>query len=157
MLKKLRFQNFSIGWKYGVMLIIIFLLFAASTTVVSMLIINMGDHVEELEQRGERTVDIMEMGSLIRGKSIRIVSYISYPDPALIEEYEERSVRFNELQSEIASNMSSDEQRELFNQVIKNDEELNEMFLNTIVPAVNDGDLTGANTYGGLENPHQPV
>ena len=152
MFKKLKFRNLTIGRKYGVMLIIIFLFIATSTTIVSTLIINMGSNIDELDRRGERTADMMEMGSLIRGKSIRIVSYINYPEPALIDEYEERSERFNELQSEIASSMRSDEQRELFNQIIENDEELNDMFLNKIVPAVNDGDLTGANTYGGLAN-----
>ncbi|QDP38785.1 methyl-accepting chemotaxis protein [Radiobacillus deserti] len=140
MLKKLRFKNLTIGWKYGLILSIVFILFGISTFIVTNLVGNIGDNVEALERRGDRAIKITEMGSLTRSKSIRVMEYSINQRESIIEEYKIRQENFNKLEADVRSKMDSQEELKLFDQIVENDKALNDLFLEKIVPTINAGE-----------------
>lgn len=152
MFKKLSFKNLNIGWKYGVIITIIFILFGISTGVVTTLINDVGNDVDALERRGDRALKVSEMGSLTRSKGIRIVSYVDEQDPKYIEEYEAGRESFNELEADIRSKMDSDNELALFDQIVALDKEMNDIFLEEIVTEINSGNTTNAYTLMSQAN-----
>jgi methyl-accepting chemotaxis protein len=134
-----KWKNLKIGWKYGLALTLTILLFTISTVIISMLLDNVRGDIDALERRGDRAINISEMASLFRTKDIRIADYITFQRKESITEFEERRKKFNELEAKIGPNMETEEQRELFNQVIENDGRINDIFLKELVPAVDRG------------------
>ncbi|WP_323740418.1 methyl-accepting chemotaxis protein [Filobacillus milosensis] len=133
MLSKLKFKNLNIGWKYGIILIIVFVLFGAATGVTAVLLSNVGDDIEALDRRADRSVDITEMGSIVRSKGIRIVNYANDPEENYVTEYETRRESFNILEAELSKKMNTEEELNLYNQIVANDKKLNDLFLEEIV------------------------
>ncbi|GAA0493206.1 methyl-accepting chemotaxis protein [Salinibacillus aidingensis] len=142
MLNKLKFKNLNIGWKYGAVLIIVFILFGAMTSVVSVLLTNTGNNIEALERRGDRAISVTQMGSLTRSKGIRVARFAQTGDDVLVEEYEDRREQFNTLETEIRPKMDTPELEKLFNQIVENDKELNALFTEEMVQAERQNDKT---------------
>lgn len=65
-LKRIRYRDIRIGWKYGLTLAIVILLFIGSSALVSNSIIGIGKNIEELEAKSDLAMSISEMGSLTR-------------------------------------------------------------------------------------------
>ncbi|WP_256860520.1 methyl-accepting chemotaxis protein [Paraliobacillus ryukyuensis] len=144
-MKKLSFRNLNIGWKYGVILIIVFILFGISAGIVTALINGIGNDIDAMDRRGDRAVDVTQMGSLTRSKSIRVVSYVQEQNTASIDEYQTRRENFNTLEAKIREKMDSQDELNLFDQIVELDHQMNDLFLEDIVSAVNSGDMTEAN------------
>ncbi|MUK90296.1 HAMP domain-containing protein [Ornithinibacillus sp. L9] len=151
-LRKLNFKNIRIGWKYGLALILVLLLFGGSAGTVTYLVKTIGEDIETVEYRSDIAMDISEMGSLIRAKGIRIVTYLQEQDPALIEEYDARQEVFNELATKVKLMEKTEEQEELFQEIISNDQEINRIFKNYIVSAIANGNTGSAEAFVGQAN-----
>ncbi len=149
---KLKFKNLKIGWKYGLILFIVLGLVGASSAVVTILINNIGNDVDALERRGDRSISITEMGSLTRSKGIRIISYLQDENDLYIQEYESRREEFNTLEADLKERMDTPEQQDLFDQIVANDKQINNLFLENIVPALNKGDKNAAVTFVSQAN-----
>ncbi|NBJ70708.1 MULTISPECIES: HAMP domain-containing methyl-accepting chemotaxis protein [Clostridia] len=141
LLERLRFKNLKIGWKYGFTIGIIFILFGITTTVVTVLAINVREDVEALERRGDRAIKITDMGSVTRTKSIRIISYVESPREKTIDEYEAYRKSFNNLEANVRKKMDSEKELELFNKIVELDKRMNNLFVDRIIPAVDKGDM----------------
>ncbi|WP_318936997.1 methyl-accepting chemotaxis protein [Oceanobacillus halotolerans] len=152
MFNKLKFKNLKIGWKYGLILFIVLGLVGASSAVVTILINNIGNDVDALERRGDRSISITEMGSLTRSKGIRIISYLQDENDLYIQEYESRREEFNTLEADLKERMDTPEQQDLFDQIVANDKQINNLFLENIVPALNKGDKNAAVTFVSQAN-----
>ncbi|WP_404454425.1 methyl-accepting chemotaxis protein [Oceanobacillus kapialis] len=144
MRKKFTLRNVKIGWKYGITIILVFILVGASTAQVSKLLMDIGDNVENVDKRGNQAIDITEMGSITQQKGIPIGTYRYNQSSLSIEEYNVYIEKFNELEQAIRNRMNTTEQKELFDQIVNSDTELNELFLNDIVSASNRGDYATA-------------
>ncbi|SET27207.1 methyl-accepting chemotaxis protein [Oceanobacillus limi] len=145
--QKLNFKNIRIGWKYGIALLIVLLLFGGASGVVMYMVNSIGGDIETVEHRSDITMSISEMGSLTRSKGIRIVSYLQEQDPALVEEYEIRQEQFNTLATDVSLMDKTEEQELLFQHIISNDQEINRIFKNYIVSAINEGKMSSAEAY----------
>jgi methyl-accepting chemotaxis protein len=144
---KLHFRNISIGRKYGIVLSIVLALFGISAIISTSLIFTASKNVDDLVVNGSRAVEMTEMGSLTRGKAIRILNFWVTRDPKLIDEYKEMQDEFIELSKNLDNDMDTKEKRELFDQIVKNDQLLNDLFLNSIVPKVNENNTVVAENY----------
>lgn len=151
-LGKISFQNINIGRKYGIVLAIILLLFGASASAGAILIGNIGNNVTEVERSGARAIDMTEMGSLTRAKSIRIVNYWATANETLIKEFNESEERFDQLEAALRPNMDTEAQLKLFDQIVEQDKLMNELFETNIVPAVQEGSTVKAENYVGQAN-----
>lgn len=139
-----RFANWKLGVKYSVPLIITIILFIVSTVWVSGLLFSIGNKIDEVELRSTRAIQLTEMGSLFRAKDIRVSDYISTFDPAKIDEFNEIKEEFTVILDELYTKMESDEQKEMFGQVLANDQTMTRIFLEEIVPASNNGQFDKA-------------
>jgi methyl-accepting chemotaxis protein len=139
MLSKL-LRNLKIGSKYGIALSLTVILFCISAFVIYTQIEDVEKELSALERRGDRAIKTTDMASLFRSKDIRIADYINTPNQKFIEEFEVRRKAFNGLQEELQASIDTSEEEELFTLIAKNDQEVNDLFLNEIVPAVTNGD-----------------
>jgi methyl-accepting chemotaxis protein len=144
---KLHFRNISIGRKYGIVLSIVLALFGISAIISSSLIFTASKNVDDLVVNGSRAVDMTEMGSITRGKAIRILNFWVTRDPKLVDEYKEMQDEFIDLSKNLDKEMDTKEKRELFDQIVKNDQLLNDLFLNSIIPKVNENNSVVAENY----------
>ncbi|MFD1173657.1 methyl-accepting chemotaxis protein [Oceanobacillus picturae] len=144
MRKKLTLRNVKIGWKYGFTIILVFILIAASTAYVSKLLADIGDNVRNVDMRGNQAVDITEMSAITKEKGVPISTYMYNQSMLSVEEYETYTKQFNELAEKIGERINTAEQKELFEQIVSKDHEMNELFLNEVVPTANKGDTSNA-------------
>ncbi|GAQ19168.1 chemotaxis protein [Oceanobacillus picturae] len=144
MRKKLTLRNVKIGWKYGFTIILVFILIAASTAYVSKLLMDIGDNVRNVDMRGNQAVDITEMSAITKEKGVPISTYMYNQSMLSVEEYEDYTKQFNELAEKIGERINTAEEKELFEQIVSKDQEMNELFMNEVVPTANKGDTSNA-------------
>lgn len=132
-LKKLNFWNLNIGSKYGLTLVIVFILIGFSTAVVMTFINLIGTEVTHLDDKGNRAIEITEMGSVTRSKGISILAFEKDGHEQYITEYEEQKENFDELSAKLGGQMATEKQQELLELVIANDTEMNELFLENMI------------------------
>src|SRR5690606_18560159 len=128
--KKFTFRNIRIGWKYGLTLAVVIIIFIISSTLVSTSILGIGKDIDELDAKGDIAMNISEMGSLTRNMSIFMVSFYQKQDDRFIESFRENQREYNTLASTVQINLNSDEQKEIFDKVVKNNQELYRIFMN---------------------------
>nr|WP_062108408.1 methyl-accepting chemotaxis protein [Bacillus niameyensis] len=152
MLKKIRFKNLKIGWKFGVSLVLIFILFGISTTIVFDSLRTIDEKMTVLNNRGDRSIMLTEMGSLISEKGIRISNYAKNGSQATIDEYNAQNENFNRLATEIEQSMNTQSQKEMYTQIVNSNDLLNSLFLDNLVPAVEKGDENIVNLFLSQSN-----
>ncbi|MDM5228248.1 HAMP domain-containing methyl-accepting chemotaxis protein [Cytobacillus sp. NJ13] len=146
-MKKLR--DIKIGWKYGGALLIVFILFGIAAAIVLGLVRDIGDNVSALEKRGDRAVQITEMGSFTRAKAIRVFEYLYKPETKFMDEFQDRREQFNELEAQIRENMDTEEKLVIFDKIVAQDQKLNEIFFRKLVPAMDKGDIEASEQFAG--------
>ncbi|YBZ94018.1 methyl-accepting chemotaxis protein [Bacillus sp. AK031] len=132
-------QNVKIGWKYGIALSITVVLFCISAVVIYTQVGNVKEDLETLERRGDRAIKVTEMASIFRSKDILIVDYINTSEHIYIQQFEDERKAYNTLEKELKAKMDSDKEKNFFEQIAANDKEVNDIFLNEIVPIVKTG------------------
>jgi methyl-accepting chemotaxis protein len=143
-MKKMNFRNVKIGKKYGLTLTFVFILFGIATVIVTGLLYKAGNDVKDLQRRSDLAIDMTEMGSITRSKSIRITQYIEEGNSQYVDEFTERREKFNTFEADVRSKIHSKEDLTLFNQVIQMDKAMNDLFIDGVVPATENGNLDEA-------------
>ncbi|WP_406687748.1 methyl-accepting chemotaxis protein [Rossellomorea vietnamensis] len=143
-MKKMNFRNLRIGKKYGLTLAFVFILFGIATAIVTGLLYKVGNDVKDLQRRSDLAIDMTEMGSITRSKSIRITQYIEEGNSQYVDEFTERREKFNTFEADVRSKIQSKEDMTLFNQVIQLDKAMNDLFIDGVVPAAESGNLDEA-------------
>ncbi|RSL35357.1 methyl-accepting chemotaxis protein [Salibacterium salarium] len=143
-----KWNNIKIGQKFGIALTVVILLFIISTIIVSIQLDNVEENIDAMDRRAERSINITEMTSLFSSKDSRIGDYLISEEPAMIDEYETILSEFKKLQDTIEPKMETEEQKSLFNQIQEKNQEMTDIFLNEIVPAVEDGNIEEAEALG---------
>ncbi|PHV71374.1 hypothetical protein CS063_04810 [Sporanaerobium hydrogeniformans] len=98
------------------------------------------ENVGEMDRRSERALDLSEILSLHRAKSIQQLDYILNPNDQFIDNYKDRVTKQDELFNKIESFMRTEEQKNLYSQVIEANQILNDTFLNQMIPSIQKGD-----------------
>ncbi|KPL60253.1 hypothetical protein [Rossellomorea vietnamensis] len=100
--------------------------------------------MKDLQRRSDLAIDVTEMGSITRSKSIRITQYIAEGKSQYVDEYTERREKFNTFEEDVRSKIDSKEDMTIFEQVIQLDKAMNDLFLDGVVPAAESGNLDEA-------------
>ena len=137
-------RNLKMGKKYGAALMIVFLFFIISTGIVTKMIINIGNNMDELERRGDRALYISEMDSLTQAMGLTIANYVHYSTKSYVSDYEDRYGMFNTLVNTLEAEMDTEEKQDLFNQVTANHQVIYESLMDEIDPAVEKADFVVA-------------
>ncbi|MCT2537122.1 methyl-accepting chemotaxis protein [Aquibacillus koreensis] len=141
-----RFSDYNIGMKYGIILVIVFLLFGISTGVVTKLNMNTKQSMDVQTVKSERAINLMEMSAITDSKSLQIVSYIQSPEKRIIDEYNSYLGKLNVLQANVRKAVETEEQLKHVDQIVANHRDMNTLFLNDIVPTMESGNLEMANS-----------
>ncbi|MCI2255545.1 methyl-accepting chemotaxis protein [Domibacillus sp. PGB-M46] len=136
MFSSLKWENIRIGWKYGIAFGITLLLFVISVLIVFFQLEDVSHSIDDVDKEATRSVDFTLMASTIRGKDIRIADYIYLQDENSINEFKDRMEQVTELETKLEPQLSTDKQKELFETVKANNQEINQLFLEQIVPAI---------------------
>lgn len=139
-----KFNNISIGKKFGITLTIVFILFGISTVLITKLVNDIGEDVGTLESRSNRALEISEVNTLTQTMGLRIANYVHYSTQSFVAEYNDRNQQYQVLIEKLESEMDTPEKSELFNQVIASNQIIDEKFIQEIVPAVESGDFVTA-------------
>jgi methyl-accepting chemotaxis protein len=142
--KNVNFKDLRIGRKYGITLIIVFVLFGISTSIVIKLVDDIGNDVETLERRGDRALNISEMNTLTQSMGQRIANFVHYSTQSYVDEYNVNRELFNNLEAKIRPEMDTSEQIELLDQIVAIDQNIYDMFTNDVVQAVENNDFVSA-------------
>lgn len=141
-IKLLKFHNLKIGWKYGLVLTVVILLFAASSLFVGKMISNVGHTVKDLDQKGDRAIAITDLGSLFRAKSIWAVNYAGLQNSSYVSkiEFELIQEEFDDIKEDLKRELNTQEQVQLFAQVDQIDNQFNNLFYEEILPIIDSSD-----------------
>lgn len=143
-MKKAKWSNIKIGTKYILAFSVSIVLFLVAGFMIFNQLKNVQGDMEALERRGDRSIDLTEMGSLLRTKDIRVADYVNFESQDLIKQFEERRETFNELEAQIRPKMDTEEQKKLYDRIVLNDKKMNDLFMNELVPAVDEKGASGA-------------
>ncbi|MCA0971088.1 methyl-accepting chemotaxis protein [Halobacillus litoralis] len=126
-------KNLSIGSKYASAFGLTLLLFAVAISVVYVQLDKSRDNLQTLDDAGTTAIEFAEMASLVRTKDIRIADYIREPRGSYINEFEDRSERFNEILSTYTEEFSGTEFEGALQSISELDQEINTVFLESMV------------------------
>ncbi len=143
-MKKAKWSNIKIGTKYILAFSVSIVLFLVAGFMIFNQLQNVQGDMEALERRGDRSINLTEMGSLLRTKDIRVADYVNFESQDLIKQFEERRATFNELEAQIRPKMDTEEQKKLYDRIVLNDKKMNDLFMNELVPAVDEKGASGA-------------
>lgn len=132
------FKNKRISQKYGSVLAIVILLFVTATAITSFILNDLTNTLDELDQKGKSALALSEMASLFRQKDIRISDYILLEDQTVIDQYNEQREQLNTLIKQ-AREAAPTSALSILDQVEANDSEMNRIFLDLIIPSVQEG------------------
>ena len=141
-----KLNNVSIGWKYGITLLLVFVLLTITTILVTTRLIHINDSIEQLNNTDERALIITEMGSITREKSISILNYLDYQNPTYVDEYQISITKFNEYEEAIKKDIRNAEEQALFDEIVERDKSMNELFVDQIIPAMQANDRSAINS-----------
>ena len=119
-------------------LLITIVLFLISTGVTVTLLYDTKEKIDIINERGDRAIKITEMGSIFRSKDIVIADYIYMGVDRYIDEYKQLTKQFEKLESQLASQMDSKDLKKHFNEIDEMATEVDTIFHEKIVPAVED-------------------
>lgn len=102
-------------------------------------------NVGEMDRRSERSLDLSEIRSLHRAKSIQVLDYVVDPNPQFVENYKERVTAQDGLLKIIEPFMRTEEQKKLYASVVEANQIINDTFLNQMVPAIQKGESNKGN------------
>lgn len=131
--KKIRRKNGSIGFKYGVALLITIILFIVASGYVGSFLLNIQDSIDDIDSKAERAEAITHMSYLLKAKNAVASDYMFFGSKPLLEEYEKYDKEFLELQTKIEPAMDTKDLEFLFNIVTTNNTKMNETFTKDVV------------------------
>ncbi|PKG25124.1 methyl-accepting chemotaxis protein [Niallia nealsonii] len=132
-------NNLALSWKFGLGQMVTILLFCISTLIVFNQMNEVKINIQELQKKGDQSIEITEIGSLFRTKDINIADYISSKTLSTMDEYNKVGAEFNKVYKSIKEDMSTEEQKKMLDKIAENNEKMDVLFLEKIVPAVQTG------------------
>ena len=133
---KIGIHNLRIGWKYGFVLIIIFILLVVTTGLVSFSINDAQKDLDVVVEEADLSVLTIELSDLINSKGLSAMAYAQHGGTSHFDAFEAKNVKINELISDLNEKISGENHQSLYNEVLRINDELNTLFYDEIVDAV---------------------
>lgn len=139
-IKFLNWNNKRIGTKYLTAFSIAAILFLIAGTMMFFQLNDVQKDIIQVEEESIRANDVAALGSLFQTKDLHFADFIITRNDFFVSKFEETSEEFDKLAKKIEPNMTTKKQKDIFELLKHYDEEINEMFHNT-VERKNDNDL----------------
>jgi methyl-accepting chemotaxis protein len=129
-------KNVKISRKYLYVFLVSAVLFIASGAVVYYQLMQSQKDVEAIDEYSARVNDMADLAALIQIKDVQIADYLLSRKDRFADAFEEYKGQFDELKAKIEPTLKTEEQRQLFEQIVANDGKINDMFYGDISDAV---------------------
>ncbi|WP_113930720.1 HAMP domain-containing methyl-accepting chemotaxis protein [Bacillus sp. P14.5] len=129
-------KNMKIGQKYIGALSVTIVLFLISSIIIFMEFNKIQSSMEKVDESNVRSVQLTEMGSIFRDKALLLQRYPNEKSAQIVEDFNSQAENFSALEKEISSQMNTKQEQQLFSFISESDKELNTLFLNEVVPSV---------------------
>ncbi|WP_246050076.1 methyl-accepting chemotaxis protein [Aquibacillus sediminis] len=136
MFLKRKWNNTTIGGKYGMIFSFMAVIFFASILLTYFLLNKTNDTMDESMTTNEIAIDSSELVSYFNEKYIQIPDYLVVENEEKLASYIHSSRQFVSTAKSLKQKLENEEQVHLFNQIIENNNELDQYFFSTIVPNV---------------------
>lgn len=139
-------RNLSIGNKYGLVSIVSILLFLIASGVVFLSLQAANGQLDAQDRRSERAILIDEINAILLEKDLTVVDFVEYKSNTYREEYESLMDRYSQLVNSVKPRLGSN-QTEIMTQIEANNEQMDSIFYDDVVPAVSsrsDNEATSA-------------
>lgn len=120
-------------------------IFAIGLGIIYFQLNSINDRVSNMDQRSERATVVSEIFSVNRGKLVKLFEYMQEPKQQYLDSFKERAEKQTELLKQIEPKMDTDEQKTLHKAISRSNLIINETFLNEMVPAISDGNMSKVN------------
>ncbi|MEN8700443.1 HAMP domain-containing methyl-accepting chemotaxis protein [Bacillus infantis] len=129
-------RNWNLGKKYIAVFSATICLFILSAAVVFNQFSLIKRDVASVDENSTRAVQLTEMGSIYRLKTIMVLDYVQVRSQRIVENYDKQSGEFLQLHDALKGSMKTKEEQELYAKFIESDERLNEQFKDQLIPNV---------------------
>lgn len=133
---KFGLHNLKIGWKYGIVLIVIFLLLVVATSLVAASINEAQNDMDGLVEEADLAVLTIELSDLINSKGLSAMAYAQFGNESHFNEFETKNEEISERISYLTENITGENHISLFNEVVRLNQELDDMFYDEIVDSI---------------------
>ncbi|MBF8982411.1 methyl-accepting chemotaxis protein [Lutibacter sp. B2] len=131
-----RWKDISIGYKYGMGMLVILTLFIVAICITINSFSNIEKNIEKLEATDKKLIKITQMGSLFREKDINIGEFIQFKKDRYINEYEDTRRKILILSDEIKPIMNTDQLKIYYKYIKTSDEKVEKTFKKEIISSV---------------------
>ena len=131
--RKFSLNNLRIGWKYGVVMAIIFLILVIATSLVAYSIEEAQNDMDTLIEDADRAFLTIELSDMINSKGILALTYAQFGSSSTLEEFETQNEEIDERITLLTEQISKEDQVDIFNDVIRLNQDLTDLFYNQIV------------------------
>ncbi|MCT4605517.1 MAG: methyl-accepting chemotaxis protein [Marinisporobacter sp.] len=129
-------NNLRMGYKYGLVLGIVFVVFIVSSGITIQELLNINENIKNMETADQRAIMITEMGSLFREKDVKIGEFIFYGHDSHFNEYEKTREAFMTLMDKIEPMMNTESLKFKFNVIGNNEKKVKTLVEQEIVEGV---------------------
>nr|WP_187445590.1 HAMP domain-containing methyl-accepting chemotaxis protein [Bacillus infantis] len=129
-------RNWNLGKKYIAVFAVTICLFILSAAVVFNQFSLIKSNVASIDENSMRAVQLTEMGSIYRSKTIMVLDYVQVRSQRIVENYDKQSGEFLQLHEALKGSMKTKEEQELYGKFIESDERLNEQFKKQLIPNI---------------------
>nr|WP_316252466.1 HAMP domain-containing protein [Bacillus licheniformis] len=135
-MKSPRWNNITIGGKYGIIFFVMLTAFLTSVLITYGLLKDTSQTVQDTKSKNETAVQSAKLMSLYQNKYLHIPEYIINAQDEKLTDYMKYSQEFADTAKKLKKELHSDEQLDMFDQIIENNHSLDEYFFSEIVPNV---------------------
>ncbi|MDW2878004.1 HAMP domain-containing methyl-accepting chemotaxis protein [Cytobacillus sp. T106] len=129
-------RNWNLGKKYIAVFAVTICFFILSAAVVFNQFSLIKSDVASIDENSMRAVQLTEMGSIYRSKTIMVLDYVQVRSQRIVENYDKQSGEFLQLHEALKESMRTKEEQELYAKFIESDERLNEQFKKQLIPNI---------------------
>ncbi len=135
-MKSFKWKNINIGVKFGMVLLVTVILFMVSIGIIFKSLIDIENNIKTLESRANNALDITRLETIIKSKDTLVSDYVHFQEEDVIRKFNEEDKLFKELITQIEPLMDNDDLKIAFKMVNSNNEDINNLFINEIVPLI---------------------
>jgi len=139
--KRFNWKNVNLGKKYISVYIFTAILFIAATTVVYYQLNDVQQDISAIEDQSQRVNDMAAMAEIMQAKDVQTADYLLTENPAFIDAFNEYKEQFNALAEKLAPAMGTEQESNIFEQIITNNEIIDNAFTDRLIPTVEDGNI----------------
>ncbi|MFC4559873.1 methyl-accepting chemotaxis protein [Virgibacillus kekensis] len=131
-----RWKDLRIGLKYISIYLVTAVLFLAAGVLVYFQMQQAEQDLTVINESSERTKTMTEMADLIQATDVNIADYMITKSESYVTDFQENRDRYNQLLTTLEADLNTAQQKELFAELRRNNGIIDELFMNKIIPAV---------------------